>query len=166
MKDDTFRTENSYLLAAFLTWRRQKTTQNTVETPSQTGLVHRPPHQEKSRRLLLTIFRTTFTNQLAPVAGQFLCEKRIPLFVIDPSLTKSLIRLTTEKWFVDYQRILPRLRRLRVWDMRVVTQNTTILRSCLVHFRPLTEVQVPKVSFEIFRLIPWIIFYWKIRKLW
>lgn len=28
-----------------------------------------------------------------------LCEKRIPLFVIDPSLTKSLIRLTTEKWF-------------------------------------------------------------------
>lgn len=32
-------------------------------------------------------------------SGQFLCEKRIPLFVIDPSLTKSLIRLTTEKWF-------------------------------------------------------------------
>lgn len=42
-----------------------------------------------------------------PDAGQFLCEKRILLFVIDPGFTKSLIRLTTEKWFTDYRRILP-----------------------------------------------------------
>lgn len=39
------------------------------------------------------------------LTGQFLYEKRIPLFVTDPSLTKSLIRLTTEKWFTDYRRI-------------------------------------------------------------
>lgn len=54
-------------------------------------------------------FYSQFLNVLyiltGSLTGQFLCEKRIPLFVTDPSLTKSLIRLTTEKWFTDYRRI-------------------------------------------------------------
>lgn len=61
----------------------------------------------KSRKSLplLTIFKCSIYILTGSLTGQFLCEKRIPLFVTDPSLTKSLIRLTTEKWFTDYRRI-------------------------------------------------------------
>lgn len=64
MKDDTFHIENLDLLTDFLTWRRQKTTQNTIETPSQTGLAHIDRHTKKK----VVGFYSQFSERLSQIS--------------------------------------------------------------------------------------------------